>query len=141
MNTPNYPVEPDRDWSVGAGFWAGVDAEQLRFPKCSTCGRFVWYPLPRCPGCRTETLEWTTVEPVGEVYSHTTVRRAFLPAFADSLPRTVVLARFPDAPGVTLVTGLADSDQREQLRVGEKLRIVFPRVQGEHRLPLAVLTD
>jgi uncharacterized OB-fold protein len=139
MNTPDYPIEPNRDWPVAAGFWHGVDAETLQFPRCSNCGLFVWYPLPRCPACRTKTLDWTVVEPVGEVYSHTTVHRAFLPQFADSLPRTVILTKFPSAPGVTLVTGLADADQADQVKVGQPVRIVFPQVQGEHRLPLALL--
>jgi uncharacterized protein len=139
MTMPEYPLQPDRDWPVGAPFWRAVDAQQLRFPQCTMCRRFVWYPLPRCPDCHTPTLDWTAIEPVGEVYSYTVVRRAFLPELAGVVPITVVLARFPAAPGVTLVTGLADTAQADRVAIGAGLRIVFPQVAGAHRLPLALL--
>lgn len=130
---------PDRAWRTAAAFWEAVDAEELRFPQCSTCGRFVWYPLPRCPSCRTKTLEWVPVEPRGEVYSWTAVHRAFLPELASQLPVTVVIAQFDTAPDIRLITGLADGHQSGAVEVGVPLRIVFPPVHGEHRMPLALL--
>jgi len=139
MTTPEYAIAPDREWSVAAGFWEGVDAEQLRFPRCTTCGRFVWYPLPRCPTCRTESLAWTVVDPEGEIYSHTVVHRKYLPALEKALPLTIILAQFGDAPGVRLVTGLADSDQAHGVAIGKHLRMVFPIVEHGQRMPLATL--
>lgn len=133
--------EFDRAWGPGAGFWEGVDAAELRFPRCITCGLFTWYPLPRCPHCRTETLQWTTVDPVGWIFSYTVLERAFLPAFQGRTPHTVVLARFDGAPGVTLVTSLADRMQGDRVEIGAKVRMTFSPDEAGIVMPRALLVD
>ena len=45
----DFPL-PDRDDPLTSGFWAAAARGQLAIPRCVTCGRWVWYPEPACPG-------------------------------------------------------------------------------------------
>jgi uncharacterized OB-fold protein len=90
-------------------FWDGVAAGEIRLPRCPACGTWVWYPLPGVGHCRDASLEWRAISPVGTVFTHTTVRRPFLPgADKTSMPFTTILVEFDDAPGVRLVGVLAE---------------------------------
>ncbi len=89
-------------------FWEAVDAGRLCFPCCRACRRFHWYPLTRCPHCRSADIAWTEIAGPAAVYSWTVVSHAFDPAFRDRLPYIVALVEFRDAPGVRLVTNLID---------------------------------
>lgn len=131
----------DRAWAPAAGFWEGVDAGELRFPRCTTCHKFTWYPLPRCPHCRTETLEWATVNPEGRIFSYTVLERAFLPAFEGRTPHVPLLVRFEDAPGVTLVTSLSDRTQHDRVEIGAKVVMTFTADEAGAVLPRALLVD
>lgn len=84
-------------------------------------------------------MAWRTIDPVGSIYSHTTLHRAFVPGFEANVPHTVVLCRFPDAPGVTFVTALAERAQAGAVTVGAPIRIVFPTLDRGERMPLAEL--
>lgn len=130
---------PDRTWSVGAGFWQGVQEGELRFPKCDGCGRFAWYPVPRCSQCGSHAFTWTAVDPHGTVHSFTVIRRAFLPEFALRLPLGVVQLRFAEAPGVTLLSTLATSKEVDGLEVGRPARVVFEPSPSGYLFPLTRL--
>lgn len=81
-----------------AGFWAA----ELRFPCCMACGRWSWYPLPRCGGCGSNAFDWRQVSPRGTLYSWTRVHRAF--------------GRQQDAP-VPYIVGLVDIDEAKGVRL------------------------
>jgi hypothetical protein len=130
---------PDPTWSVGAPFWAAVQQEELRFPRCTGCGRFAWYPVPRCAACGSHEFDWTAIDPVGHVHSFTVVRRAFLPQFADRLPLGVVQARFPEAPEVTLICTLEPDGDPEALAVGRAMQVVYHSSPSGFTLPFARL--
>jgi uncharacterized OB-fold protein len=106
MPLPSFaPIEA----SFTRPFWEGVAAHEIRLPRCTACGTWVWYPLPGVGHCRAAPLEWRAVAPVGTVFTHTTVRRPFLPgADMTSVPFTTVLVELDDSPGVRLVGVLAE---------------------------------
>jgi len=90
-----------------AGFFESLKQRALAFPHCADCGRFHWYPMKACPHCRSHAISWRRVDGAGTIYSWTTVRHAFDPAYQDRLPYIVALVEFPDAPGVRLVANVA----------------------------------
>jgi uncharacterized OB-fold protein len=93
-------------------FWDGVGAGELRLPRCSACGRYQWYPLPVLEHGDGGYFEWVPVAPSGTVFTHTTVRRPFLPgASKDDVPYTVVFVELDGVPGVRFVGRLRDGDQ------------------------------
>jgi len=88
------------------GFWQGVRQGHVAFPMCGECGRFHWYPMPRCPHCRSGKLTWKRTSGKGRLYSWTVVERALAPAFEDKVPYIIGLVEFDDAPGVRFVTDI-----------------------------------
>lgn len=117
------------------GFREGLADGELRFPRCSNCGRFRWYPAPLCP-CGDTAFEWRAVAPLGRVHTFTVVRHAFLPELADRLPLLVLLVDIDEAPGVRLVTNLLDPTVTG-IEIGTAVRLV-PRPVGDAVLPFAV---
>jgi uncharacterized protein len=99
---------------------------QLCFPKCGSCGRFHWYPMPRCPHCRSAGWRWQPVSTAGEIHSFTIVRHAFDQSRRDALPYIVALVTFADAPGIRLVTNIVDADASTP-RIGQRVEPVFSK--------------
>lgn len=85
-------------------------------------------------------FRWEAVEPAGQVYSYTIVRRPFIEGSQASLPFAVVLLQFDAAPGVTLITNLADEDQADRLWIDAPSSVVFRNVGGGTHMPYAVLS-
>ena len=108
-----------------APFFEHARQGRLCFPKCGSCGRFHWYPMPRCPHCRKAGWHWQQVSAVGEIYSFTIVRHPFDQSRRHALPYVVALIAFADAPGIHLVTNIVDADA-SAVRVGQRVEPVFP---------------
>jgi len=47
----------------------------FEIPRCTSCGRWHFYPRTCCPYCHAETLQWRKPSGRATVYSTTTVRR------------------------------------------------------------------
>jgi uncharacterized protein len=109
-----------------AGFFESARRGVLSFPRCGACTRFHWYPMPLCPHCRSADIGWQAVSGRGELFSFTSVKHAFDPKRADSLPYTVGLVTFADAPGVQFITNIVGAPA-EDLRVGVPVEAVFDR--------------
>lgn len=137
--SPTYPWLPALDWAPVAPFWAAAREQRLVFPRCTRCGRFQWYPQDMCPDCRVMAFEWAQVDPSGYVFSHTTLRRSFVPDFDSLLPREIGLIKFVHAPGVTLVTNIVDAAEGA-VRIDAEVTIVFPEVSPGVNLPMATLS-
>lgn len=131
-----HPWLPDPDWAPLAPFWSAARDGHLAFPQCTTCMRFQWYPQDMCPSCRTLTFRWTEVEARGHVFSHTVLRRSFMPEFAGRTPLMIVLVKFTHVPGVTLVTNVLDPPSGG-VRIDDDVVIEFPDVGAGLRLPMA----
>ncbi|MGF7158697.1 hypothetical protein FHS85_000307 [Rhodoligotrophos appendicifer] len=106
-------------------FFQAARSGSLAFPHCKSCGQFHWYPMKRCPHCRSEDLEWVPSKGQGTLYSWTVVRHPFDEAMAGDLPYIVALIEFPDAPGIRLVSNLVDVDV-DDIKMGMELSPVYP---------------
>jgi uncharacterized OB-fold protein len=113
-----------RDPSEFAAFWQSVEQGHLSFPKCSDCAEFHWYPMPRCPHCRSANISWTQVNGRGKLHSWTVVRRAFSPEFADKIPYVIGLVEFADAPGIRYLADIINAEP-EQLIIDMAVDAVF----------------
>jgi uncharacterized OB-fold protein len=112
------------------GHFEAIADGSLRFPYCESCGRFHWYPMPRCPHCQSGALVWRKLSGRGTLYSWTVVRHAFDRTLRDAIPYIVALVTFDDAPGVRLVTNLIDAAP-ESIRIGMPLQPVFRNPPGK----------
>ncbi len=102
------------------GFEALLARGRIGFPRCLGCGRFHWYPMKRCPHCRSRELEWHPVSGEGRLYSWSVVHHRFDPELPLAPPYVVALVEFDDAPGVRLVTNLEEADP-SRLAIGMRL--------------------
>lgn len=138
MTAPELCIwEPDQTWAALTPYWEGLAAGELRFPCCAGCGRFEWYPAPRCPACGGAAFDWPAVPPVGHVYTTTVVLEPFMPQFAGHTPLLLLIVGIDHAPGVRLVTRLADPSVRE-IAIGTAVRLVPREVRIGEFLPFAV---
>ena len=103
---PPKPI-PDADTQP---FWDGVAQGELRVPRCSACGHWIWQPRPLCPRCRAGDPSWIVLSGAGRVASWTVLHPPVLPVWAEKLPFVLLLVELDDAPGVRMVGQLVDAD-------------------------------
>jgi uncharacterized OB-fold protein len=103
----------------------GLARGRIELPHCTDCKRFHWYPMPHCPHCQSRAIEWKAVAGDARLYSWTVVRHAFHPSLRDELPYVVALVTFDDAPGIRLVTNLAQELALDDIHCGMALHPVF----------------
>jgi uncharacterized protein len=106
------------------GFFDNAGAGRLAFPCCQSCGKFHWYPMPRCPHCQRPDIEWRQVAGQGELFSFTRVMHLFDKSRVGTLPYIVALVTFADAPGVRFVTNII-GEGTDRLQIGQALDPVF----------------
>jgi uncharacterized OB-fold protein len=124
---------PDLTTEHARTFWAGCQDHRLLMPFCDKCGRARWYPLPICPDCRSVHLHWREVSAHGTLYSHTTVHRAFHPAFAEWVPYVSALVTLDDAANARFVTRLLDSPAT--ITAGMRVAVAFTEIAPNLVLP------
>jgi uncharacterized OB-fold protein len=112
-----------------AGFFENAAQQRLAFPYCRRCANFHWYPMPRCPHCRSRDIIWRSIEGRGELVSFSHVMHAFDKSRSDALPYVVALVKFADAPGVSLITNI-DAPAMDTLQVGDSVVPVFRTDDG-----------
>ena len=119
----DFPL-PDTQWPPARPFWEAAAEGRLAIPRCEACALWVWYPRERCPGCAGAAMPWIPVSGRGALFSWTTVRHVFVPAFADRVPYTTGLVALEEDPAVRLVTTLVDCEP-DALRVDLPMQAVF----------------
>jgi uncharacterized protein len=136
----DFPL-PDVSDPLTAPFFAGAARGELVVTRCESCAEYVWYPQPECPTCNGP-LTWVPVSGRASLFSWATVRRPFLPAFADQVPFVTALVALEEDPAVRIVTylvdaagGLVDADA-VPLTADEPVRVTFrplsfPTVPGK----------
>jgi uncharacterized OB-fold protein len=118
------PPLPDVEWEVIAPFWRAARRHELVLPRCSGCGRYVWYPAERCPRCDAEGPVWTRVSGRGRLFSWALVERALYAPFRDRAPYLTGLVEIEEDPAVRLVTMLVDVPEAA-LRMGLPVRVTW----------------
>lgn len=84
-------------------FWAHTQNKELRFQKCSDCGKFRWPPGPTCDQCLSDAFEWATVAGQGKVLSWTTFRRSYFKEYP--APHTVIVLELDEGAAFCLLPG------------------------------------
>jgi uncharacterized protein len=118
----DFPL-PDVNDRLTAAFFAGAARGELVITHCEACDAYVWYPAERCPTCEG-ALTWKPVSGRGTLFSWATVRRPFLPAFADEVPFVTALVAIEEDPAVRVVTYMVDAEP-ETLRADEPVHVTF----------------
>jgi uncharacterized OB-fold protein len=136
---------PDPSFEPTRGFWEAAQREELAIPRCDACGRYTWYPAPRCAHCDAERLTWTRVSGRATLFSWALVTRALFEAFAEKTPYVTALVALEEDPAVRLVTTLVDCDSRT-LRADQPVVVTFrmlefPGDEGSLLAPLFTPTS
>ncbi len=118
----DFPL-PDVDDPLTATYFAAAARGELMITRCVRCDSYVWYPAEQCPTC-AGPLEWAAVSGAGSLFSWATVRRAFLPAFADRVPFVTALVAIVEDPAVRLPTYLVEADA-DTLQADEPVEVTF----------------
>jgi uncharacterized OB-fold protein len=72
---------------VGSEWWWDALAEgSLMLPRCTSCGRCSFPPMPACPHCSGTSFERVLASGRGTIYSWVVVRYALDPAFVEDVP-------------------------------------------------------
>jgi uncharacterized OB-fold protein len=119
----DFPL-PDVAWEPTQPFWAAAARGALMIPRCTSCGRLVWYPETPCRHCGGAELRWAEVSGRGRLFSWSVVRHAWIPHVADRLPFITALVALEEDPAVRMVTYIVDCDP-DTLRCDMPVRVVF----------------
>jgi len=123
------PPRPTMDGD-SAFFWEGVDKDELRIQRCTSCGGLRHPPRPMCPTCNS--LAWDTIVSSGrgEVYSF--VVHHHPPVYGFETPFAVALVEL--AEGTRMVGNVLGIDPAD-VRVGLPVDVSFVSIDGEWKLP------
>ena len=101
-------------------WWERVRPLGFAMPRCTQCGRFHFYPRPRCPFCGGTELPPTAASGLGTVFSVSVVHRAPHPSFAADVPYAVVIVQTDEGPHLmSRVVGIPP----EAVRIGLRVRV------------------
>jgi uncharacterized OB-fold protein len=122
--------DPPAENDVARPFWDAIAEHELRLPRCSSCGRFQWYPDETGPDCDCATYDWVSVPTSGVLHTLTRVYRSFLPNVQSGLPFVVGFVELDGVDGARLVATLDDS---HPLTIGDRVEAAFVEVEGRVR--------
>lgn len=127
---------PDNDTKE---FWDGAKRHELLVQRCSQCGGYRYPPRPICPKCLSMDFKWEKASGKGEVYTFIIVRVPPRPDWArDDLP--YVLATIKLEEGVRMISNIVDC-KPEDVKIGDKVQVVFDDVTEQFSLPKFKLVD
>jgi uncharacterized OB-fold protein len=112
-------------------YWAGLREGELRILHCVDCGRWVHYPLARCPACHSDDVIPERVSGRAILYSYTIAHRQFVPGIEP--PYVVALVELAEQAGLRLLTNLVNC-RTEDIEIGMPVRPVFRDVSEEASL-------
>ena len=116
-------------------FWEGLAQGKLRSQQCDSCHKFIFYPRSLCPHCGTDQIQWREAAGTGTIYSYTVVHQGFGP-FAAQTPFVVALVDLDE--GVRMMTRII-ADTPTAVQIGQRVHIVYERVDGDLTLPYFAL--
>jgi uncharacterized OB-fold protein len=113
-------------------FFRHCRERELRFQRCSACGR--WRHVPRlcCSRCGSWEWEWARSSGRGKLFTWTVVERPMHPAFAEDAAYAPAIIELEE--GVRMVSWVVDCPPGE-LRMGMPVEVVFEDVTDEVTLP------
>jgi uncharacterized protein len=127
MSEYNKPLpEPS---AISKPFWEAAARHELRLQRCEACGKFIYFPRPRCPECFSDRLSWQRCSGRGKVHSYTVVRFPVSRAFAGP-PWVLAIVELEEGPHMTTEI-LAPP---ERVRVDMPVTAAFTEVAPGHTL-------
>jgi uncharacterized OB-fold protein len=108
-------------------YWDGAAAGELRYQRCDGCGHVQRIPRSLCEQCHGRQLNWLNSQRTGTVLTFTTVYRAPLPVFKESVPYVIVMVDMDEG---FRVMANAMPECRAGLEIGARVRIGFQEVHG-----------
>ena len=107
-------------------YWQAADAGRLLVKRCNSCGQVHHYPRDICPFCLSADTVWQESPGTGVVYSFSTMGQG---------DAAYTMAYVTLDEGVTVMSNLVDCDPT-QVRIGQKVRVVFTPTEGGHAVPM-----
>ena len=115
-----------------ADFYAYCRKHELRFQRCSACGRWRHVPRDMCAACGSFDWEWARSSGKGTLFSWTTTMQPMMPQFADLVPYSPVVVELEE--GVRMLSWLVDTDA-DDFTLGLPVEVVFDDVTPDVTLP------
>lgn len=72
-------------------FWDGLREQKICVQRCAGCGQVRFPAAVMCTQCGNADAQWVAVAQRGEIESHCTFHKAYLPGF--KVPYSVILVR------------------------------------------------
>jgi uncharacterized OB-fold protein len=114
------------DWMP---YWEAARRHELRFPRCTACGRWRFPPRPMCPACLSVDHEWALATGRARLVSWVIVHPPVLPAWKDRVPLPVVLVECEE--GVRTLGNLVGATA-DALRMDMPMQVDFaPSPDGD----------
>lgn len=104
-------------------FWDGLKAGRLLIQRCTSTGKFQWYPRAHSIHDPAGTLEWVESEGRGKVYSYSIARQTRIDR---ELPYVYAIIELDE--GIRLTANIVNTPI-EQIRVGMNVRPVFEKAR------------
>jgi uncharacterized protein len=132
MTDPGPPGIPPAVTEETAAFWSAAAEGRLVVERCAACGAESFPPRGMCRSCRGRAMVPVEITGPGTVYSFTVNYQRWLPDLP--VPYTVVLAEFPDHPGVR-VAGRLRGCPPEAAAIGLVVDVGFEPGPGGFAIP------
>jgi uncharacterized OB-fold protein len=100
---------------------------RLEAGKCKKCGEVNFPPRLVCPNCKSQEFDTIKLNDEGKLLTFTIIRVAS-DKFFGTTPFAVGIVELSD--GVKVTTQIADVNF-DQLKIGQKVKLVFRKIQDE----------
>ena len=122
---PAFPRPLPRPSAESARFWTSLRSGRIELPRCTSCGKLIFYPRSFCPHCLGRDVAWQEIDGRGSVYTFTVVHKPTNPYFMGSAPYVYAVVELE--AGVRLPTMLVGCAPAE-VRIGAPVEAVFEPV-------------
>lgn len=113
-------------------FYKHCRNHELRFQRCTKCGKWRHVPRDMCAECGSWEWEWAKSNGRGKVFTWTVVNLPMHPAFAEEVPYAITLIELEEGPRiVSRVVDVAPQD----IRMDMPVELFFEDVTPEISLP------
>jgi len=133
---------PATDDPIDAPFWKAALRDELVVQRCGQCHNWRFPPRPMCPTCQSFEHTWEAVSGEGRIWSFVVPHPPLLPYFARLVPYNVIVVELAEDPRLRMVGNLVASAAGElneidphQIRIGDRVRVVFWRAEEDVALP------
>lgn len=131
---PAAPKPTLRPTGLAAEFYGHCAAGELRFQRCSGCGRWRHLPRAMCAQCGSPAWEWAVSSGRGRIFSWTVTHQPSHPAFAAEVPYAVAVVEMEDEP-VRMVSRLRGIEP-EAIELDLPVEVAFEPVSEALALPV-----